>query len=87
MRIAKFIANAGYCSRRQAEKLIGQNKVFINNICCLHPSEQVSLTDTIMVNKKILQIDTKLRLWKMYKPIKYICTNNKKSFWHLSIFN
>tara|TARA_B110000263_G_scaffold162656_1_gene141541 strand:+ start:314 stop:1006 length:693 start_codon:yes stop_codon:yes gene_type:complete len=75
MRIAKFIANAGHCSRRQAEKLIEQKKVFINNICCLHPSEQVSLTDTIKVKKTVLKIDTKIRLWKMYKPIKYICSN------------
>ena len=30
MRIAKYIANAGVCSRRDAEKLIEQKKVFIN---------------------------------------------------------
>ena len=29
MRIAKYIANAGVCSRRDAEKLIEQKKVFI----------------------------------------------------------
>ena len=26
MRIAKYISNAGYCSRREAEKLIDQKK-------------------------------------------------------------
>ena len=30
MRIAKYIANAGYCSRRDAEKLINKKIVYIN---------------------------------------------------------
>ena len=34
MRIAKYIANAGYCSRRDAEKLIYSKKVYINNEIC-----------------------------------------------------
>ena len=54
MRIAKYIANAGVCSRRDAEKLIEQKKVFINNIRCKHPSTLVTLKDKIIVNKKIL---------------------------------
>ena len=31
MRIAKFIANAGFCSRREAEKIIEDKIVKINN--------------------------------------------------------
>ena len=42
IRIAKFIANAGYCSRREAEKLIEDKIVKINNHLCLHPSETVN---------------------------------------------
>jgi 23S rRNA pseudouridine2605 synthase len=76
MRIAKYIANAGLCSRREAEKLIVDKKVVINNVLCTHPSTQVSLDDKIFVNKRKIQLDTKVRLWKMYKPVKYICTNN-----------
>ena len=36
MRIAKFIAHSGYCSRREAEKLIYENKVkiiVIDSLC------------------------------------------------------
>ena len=76
MRIAKYIANAGVCSRREAEKLIEKKKVFINDICCEHPSAKVSLEDKIVVNKKVIQLDRKIRLWKMYKPPKIICTNH-----------
>ena len=57
MRIAKYIANAGVCSRREAEKLIEKKKVFINDVCCEHPSTKVSLEDKIVVNKKIIKLD------------------------------
>ena len=76
MRIAKYISNAGICSRRDAEKLIKQKKVFINNVCCDHPSTKVKIKDKIIVNKKIVKLNSNVRLWKMYKPIKTICTNN-----------
>jgi len=76
MRIAKYISNAGLCSRREAEKLIERKKVFINDICCDHPSSKVNINDKIVVNKKILKIEKKIRLWKMYKPKKIICTND-----------
>ena len=85
MRIAKFIANAGFCSRRDAEKLIEDKKVKINNHVCLHPSEKVNEYDKITIEKKIIQIQDSIRLWKIYKPTKYICTtkddrNRKKIF-------
>tara|TARA_Y100001970_G_scaffold294229_1_gene448846 strand:+ start:8017 stop:8709 length:693 start_codon:yes stop_codon:yes gene_type:complete len=76
MRIAKYIANSGICSRRDAEKLIEKKKVFINNICCEHPSIKVGENDNVIVNNQIIKLDHKIRLWKMYKPIKIICTNN-----------
>ena len=52
MRIAKFIANAGFCSRREAEKLIEDRLVKINNNLCLHPSETVNDSDKITIGKK-----------------------------------
>ena len=75
MRIGKYIANAGVCSRRDAEKLIEQKKVFINNIRCEHPSTLVTHKDKIIVNKKVVKLESRVRLWKMYKPTKVICTN------------
>ena len=75
MRIAKFIANSGLCSRREAEKLIVDKKVFINNECCNHPSAKVTEIDKITVKDKIIKLEKNIRLWKMYKPTKIICTN------------
>ena len=75
MRIAKFIANAGFCSRREAEKLIEDKIVKINNHLFLHPRETVDDSDKVTIGKKIIQMQNTIRLWKIYKPIKYICTN------------
>ena len=85
IRIAKFIANAGFCSRREAEKLIEDKIVKINNKLCLHPSDTVNKYDIITIGKKIIKPDETVRLWKIYKPIKYICStkderNRKKIF-------
>ena len=76
MRISKFIANAGICSRRKAESLINQKQVRINGVLCTHPSTKVATKDKIEVNGSVIQNNQFLRLWKMYKPIKFICTNN-----------
>ena len=75
MRIGKFIANAGFCSRREAEKLIKENQININGKLCLHPSIKINETDVIKIKGKVLINNQKIRLWKIYKPIKYICTN------------
>ena len=75
MRIAKYIANAGYCSRRDAEKLIYSKKVYINNEICKTPSMKVLKNDIIKINDKQIIIEKKIKLWKLYKPTKIICTN------------
>ena len=75
MRIAKYISNAGYCSRRDAEKLIFKKKVYINNKLCEMPGTNVSYTDKILVCGKIINLESKIKLWKLYKPTKVMCTN------------
>ena len=85
IRIAKYIANAGYCSRRDAEKLIEDRLVKINDQLCVHPSDTVTANDKITVGKKIIKLNQTIKLWKIYKPIKYICStkdehNRKKIF-------
>jgi len=76
MRIAKFISNAGYCSRREAEKLINKKKVYINKKLCVAPNINVMENDKITINGNIIKLNKKIRLWKMYKPTNVMCTNN-----------
>ena len=75
MRIAKYIANAGYCSRRDAEKLILNGKVYINDILCEKPNVNVNANDKILIEKKLVKLKNNIRLWKIYKPSRIICTN------------
>ena len=86
MRIAKYISNAGICSRREAERLIANEQVIINGELCIHPSTQVDYKDKIKVNGKLIKKIQSLRLWKLYKPVKYICTN-KDPLKRKTIFN
>ena len=75
MRIAKFIAHTGYCSRRNAEKLIINKKVYVNHNLCISPSVNVFENDKVSIDKKILKLNKKIRLWKLYKPTHVLCTN------------
>ncbi len=74
IRISKFISSAGFCSRREAEKLIFDGKVLINGEVCNHPSRKIDDEDVIKINNKIIKKNKKIELWKMYKPVKYICS-------------
>ena len=47
MRLSKFLAHAGYCSRREAEKFIKADKVIINNSICNDFSYQVEAEDVV----------------------------------------
>ena len=75
MRIAKYISNAGFRSRRDAEKLVLEKKVYVNNKLCEAPNINVKYSDKILVCGKIVKLCSQIKLWKLYKPTKVICTN------------
>lgn len=65
-RINKFLSEAGYCSRRAADKLIEQNRVTING--------EVPLMGTKIVEGDVVKVDGKLINKKEEKPV-YIALN------------
>jgi 23S rRNA pseudouridine2605 synthase len=67
-RLAKRIASAGVCSRRDAEKLIEQGLVYVNNQQILSPALNVTEEDVISVNGHIIGEAPRPRLWGYYKP-------------------
>ena len=67
-RIAKRIARAGICSRRQAEVLIAEGKVSVNGTIIDSPALNVSAQDRIIVAGKRLPQAEPSRLWRYYKP-------------------
>ncbi|MGC6530878.1 MAG: pseudouridine synthase [Candidatus Puniceispirillaceae bacterium] len=67
-RIAKRIARAGVCSRREAEKLIADGKVSVNGTIITSPALNVDETAKIVVDGKQLAAPDQARLWRYYKP-------------------
>jgi 23S rRNA pseudouridine2605 synthase len=75
-RIQKIIAQAGICSRREAERLIEEGKVRVNGkISCL--GDKALPSDAIFVNNKpILNKAERPITLLMNKPKGYLCTNS-----------
>lgn len=66
-RIAKVIARCGYCSRREAERLIEDGSVKVNGKVINSPA--INITDqSIKINDKLLSTKEKTRLWLFNKP-------------------
>ena len=60
MRLSKFIAHSGFCSRREAEQLISSKKVIINKEICEDFSYKVRGEDEAFIGKKKIDEATKL---------------------------
>lgn len=73
IRLNKYLAQCGVCSRREADKLIEQGKVRVNGQIALM-GQTVNETDEIMVHKKLLQGKKKNVVLAFYKPIGVTCT-------------
>jgi 23S rRNA pseudouridine2605 synthase len=67
-RIAKAIARAGLCSRREAEALIAQGRVFVNGKRLTTPAHNVQPGDDIVVDNQKLAKPERPRLFRFHKP-------------------
>jgi 23S rRNA pseudouridine2605 synthase len=67
-RIAKVIARAGVCSRRDAERLIAEARVKINGEIVDTPARKVQPADLVEVNGTALPAREASRLWRYHKP-------------------
>ena len=68
-RIAKVIARAGLASRRGAEKLISEGRVKVNGETILSPALNLSSSDRVLVDNKVLPSAQATRLWRYNKPV------------------
>ena len=75
MRLSKFIATSGYSSRRQADVLIEDGFVIVNNEVCRDFSKDIVDKDEVIVENTLISLQNP-RLWLFYKPKGYLCTNN-----------
>jgi 23S rRNA pseudouridine2605 synthase len=67
-RIAKRIARAGICSRREAEARITEGRVSVNGKTVYSPALNVSPADKVIIDGKPLPAREPAQLWRYYKP-------------------
>ncbi len=76
MRIAKAMARAGLCSRREAERWIEDGRVTVNGKVLRTPACEVGPGDRIMVDGKPLPGPEPVRLWRYHKPKGLVTTHS-----------
>jgi 23S rRNA pseudouridine2605 synthase len=74
-RIAKVMARAGLCSRREAETWILAGRVAVNGETLASPAFTVSPRDKIVVDGKPLPVRERTRLFLYHKPRGLVTTN------------
>lgn len=85
-RIAKVIARAGVCSRREAEKLIGEGRVAVNGTVLASPAFTVTPADAVTIDGAPLAARERTRLWLFNKP-KGLVTSNRDPEGRATIFS
>lgn len=73
-RLAKVIARAGLCSRRQAEEWIAAGRVLVNSKMVRTPAFNVTDDDHISVDGEPLRERQGTRLWLYHKPAGKVVT-------------
>lgn len=76
MRLNRYISSTGLCSRRQADELIKQGKVKVNNTVAVIGTD-VSPDDVVEVNGKLLKGKSEYVYIALNKPRGVVCTTER----------
>ena len=76
MRIAKALARAGLCSRREAERWIAEGRVSVNGKVLDSPARDVSERDKVVVDGKPLPAAEPPQMWRYHKPKGRVTTHS-----------
>jgi 23S rRNA pseudouridine2605 synthase len=74
-RIAKRLARAGICSRRDAEKLILDGRVAVDGKIIASPALNVTAANKVAVDGKLIAAPEEPRLWRYHKTSGTITTS------------
>jgi 23S rRNA pseudouridine2605 synthase len=74
-RIAKVMARAGLCSRRDAERLIAEGRVSLNGTVLTSPAVNVGPEDSVLVDGRPLPQAARPRLWRDHTPAGLLVSN------------
>ncbi|MFW6222422.1 MAG: pseudouridine synthase, partial [Bacteroidota bacterium] len=75
IRLNKYIANSGLCSRREADKLIEDGNISINGKITTELGTKINTNDVVRYNGKVLQKEKKVYVL-LNKPKDFITTSN-----------
>ncbi len=74
IRLNKFIASSGLCSRRDADKLISEGKVFVNNYLTRELGTKIDDDkDAVRVGKNVIKTRAHAAI-ALNKPKEFVCT-------------
>ncbi len=76
MRINKFIAAAGVCSRRNADVLIAEGRVTVNGVRVTEPGMDIGERDTVRVDGEKVTAAEKKYYIVLHKPDGFVTTTN-----------
>jgi 23S rRNA pseudouridine2605 synthase len=74
-RIAKVLARAGLCSRRDAERWIAEGRVAVDGTVLTSPAVTVTGASEIRVDGATLPEPSRARLWRYHKPAGLVTTH------------
>ncbi|HEY4136040.1 MAG TPA: pseudouridine synthase [Alphaproteobacteria bacterium] len=74
-RIAKRMARAGVCSRREAEVMVLEGRVKVDNKVIITPATLVTDDMLITVDGKLIDKPERTRMWRYHKPRGLLTTN------------
>lgn len=74
MRLNKYIASSGVCSRRKADELIEQGKISVNGKKVVELGFQVKDKDKVFIGTELIR-PKKLEYYRFYKPAGFITTS------------
>lgn len=74
-RVAKAMARAGVCSRRDAEKMILEGRVAVDGEVLTSPARNVTDDNVVTVDGKPIAAKEQTRLWRYHKPSGLVTTH------------
>lgn len=74
MRLQKYLAHCGVASRRQAENIIAESRVKVNNEIITDPAFDVGEKDQVKVDGRLVRLKKTYKYYLLNKPIGVVST-------------